>query len=311
VNPLTSFSQKIDFDLFYCHENIIINSIWPLGNNGFVANVKVKNDQEMRNNMFLLYNKTHLIKDTLYINGGIFNYLNTLDEDKFVIHSTLYSETIKIRNEQFEVIKKEKNFGALKNLLSNNFNEYMLGTFKGLQIGYTTKAKNRTLKRSKKNIPKYFYLNEKNEKVWINSGKEPVVGDQWESFTNKQLFDLGEVSRHLDNVYFNIPMVGTCYILNIKTKKIQTVLYPTEGAKSWFLTVDKKTGIHYLAGHLQDNSYDIYHIDLKKNKKTFLNNFKGFRDLIFNDKILYTKEIDEGSKSFDCYYLTNVYTKKP
>jgi hypothetical protein len=194
-------------------------------------------------------------------------------------------------------------------LLSSDFSKYTLGKFYGLEIGYETKAKDRTKKRSKKNIPRYYFLDKHGEKHWVNSGKEDVVGDQWKSFLDKPLFDLGEVSTYNGEIYFNIPMIGTCYVLNPNTKKVKTVLYPKEGANSWFLTIDKVTGSHYLVGDIGDDKFSIYHVDLNTNKKALAMEQEGFYDAIVNDKVLIKKKVISNEKDFNCFYLVPLFSK--
>ena len=56
--------------------------------------------------------------------------------------------------------------------------------------------------------------------------KEDVVNDQWESFLNKIPFALGDINLHKNELYINIPMIGTCYVFNTKNFQIKTYLLP-------------------------------------------------------------------------------------
>lgn len=312
ITGVKTNGQEIDTSVFFCHENLEIKFLWPVGGDQFVANIRYLETErfpgkEMRlSDMYLLFNKSHIVTDTIYV-SSTGRSVNVLNEKTISFTSKYDSKVYKISDGQFQLLSSEKG----KNLSSvGSENEYMLGSFNGLEIGYVSEAKNRTLKKSKKNIPKYFYLDKVGQKVFLNSGKEDLRGDQWESFLNKTPFALGDVNLYMDEVYINIPMVGICYILNTKTLKVKTVLLPQDGAESWFLNLDKKTGIHYLIGHLKDESFDIYHVDLNSNTKTLLANVEGFMDLIYNDEILYRKELLEGNKKFYCYYLYSAYLKK-
>ena len=207
-----------DETLFYCNENAGIKFIWALSDEYFVANARNSNENGVSGNLFLLFDKSHLVVDSLYNKGGFLNSLVVNKNNEFMISTTLHNESYGIVNNQFNLINREKNKGGIAVLLSSDYSKYTLGKFYGLEIGYETNAKDRTKKRSKKNIPRYYFLDKHGEKHWVNSGKEDVVGDQWKSFLDKPLFDLGEVSTYNGEIYFNIPMIGTCYILNPNTK---------------------------------------------------------------------------------------------
>ena len=122
-------------------------------------------------------------------------------------------------------------------------------------------------------------------------------------------FALGDINLFKKDLYINIPMIGVCYIFNTQNFNVKTVLLPKEGAMSWFLNIDKKTGTHYLIGHKEDKTFDIYHVDMKNNKKTFLKNVEGFMDLIYNDQVLYRNVTKEGDKNISCYYFESVYKR--
>lgn len=308
-----NLNAQDDFDsehLFYCNENVDIKFIWPLSEDYFVANARYETKGgRFTSNLFLLFNREHLIVDSLYTHGGFLNSLVVTENNSFSLATTLTTETYTIVNDAFVLNSSEKNKGAMATLISSDFSKYSLGRFYGIEVGYETDAKDRTKKRSKKNIPRYYYLSDDGKKQWVNSGREKVVGDQWRSFMDKPLFDLGEVTSYKGEIYFNIPMIGTCYILNPKTGKVRTVLYPTEGANSWFLTVDKVTNTNYLVGDMGDDQFSIYHIDLKTNKKALVTTQQGFYDAIVNDQILVKKEIALDRKnSFNCFYLVPIFS---
>ena len=303
--------QKFDPNLFYCNENTEIKYLWPVGQNQFVANVRYLKYESFSgkhmylSNLYLLFNESNLVADTVHI-SSLGTSVNVLDDQTIMFTSKFGSEN-DISEGKFNQISNSKNPNVLEVIQAEEANEYMLGTFNGIEVGYISKAKNRTLKRSKKNIPRYFYIDANGNRKFINSGKEDVVNDQWESFLNKIPFALGDINLHKNELYINIPMIGTCYVFNTKNFQIKTYLLPTEDADSWFLNLDKKTGFHYLIGHKKDEIFDIYSIDLKNNHKTFLKNVKGFMDLIYNDQILYRKETIEGDKQFFCYYFEPAY----
>jgi len=299
--------QEIENDLFYCNENIDIKFIWPISDSFFIANVWPQTDKGFQSNLLLLFDRSHLIVDTLYVQSGLINGITPLDKNRFILSTTLNTFEYKITNNKITPFKNQKYPGGLAALLSFGFNQYTIGSFFDLKIGYETKAKNRIKKRSKKNIPRYYFEDKDKKRTWINSGKEDIKGDQWTSFADKSLFDLGEVTVFKNDIYFNIPMIGRCYILNAKTHKIKTILYPEIGAKSWFLTVDKVRGIHYLVGNTHKNSFAIYYVDIEKNKKSFVREVEGFYDAIINDKVLLKKQIKENGKKFNCFYLTPLY----
>lgn len=309
---LNTYAQELDSNLFYCNENIEIKYLWPVGQNQFVANVRyLKNEsfsgeQMYLSNMYLLFNESNLVTDTVYI-SSLGRSVNVLDDQTLMFTSKFGSEKYDISEEKFNQISNFNNPNILEVIQAEEENEYMQGTFNGIEIGYISEAKNRTLKRSKKNIPRYFYIDANGNRKFINSEKEDVVNDQWESFLNKMPFALGDINLYKDELYINIPMIGTCYVFNTKNFQIKTYLLPTEDADSWFLNLDKKTGFHYLIGHKKDETFDIYRIDLKNNHKTFLQNVEGFMDLIYDDQILYRKETIEGDKQFFCYYFEPVY----
>jgi hypothetical protein len=311
VNKISAQETYNDENLFYCNENINIKFIWALSDEFFVANAKYKTEGGLSSNLFLLFDKSHLIIDSLYSQGMFLNSLTVNDNNEFVMNTALYSERYKIVSNQFSLIDREQNKGAMASLLSSDFNKLNLGKFYGVEVGYETSAKDRTKKRSKKNIPRYYYINKSGEKQWVNSGKEEVVGDQWKSFLDKPLFELGEVTSYNGEIYFNIPMIGTCYILNTKTLEVKTILYPTEGANSWFLTVDKITGSYYLIGDIGGNKFEIYHVNLKTNKRALIGVQEGFYDVIIDDQILLKKEVssDSDQKKFSCFYLVPIFSK--
>ncbi|WP_420387851.1 hypothetical protein [Roseivirga sp.] len=302
--------QDLDSDIFFCHENLEIRELWPVTNEQFVANIRYQSKNQftgerlISSNMFLLFDKTHLITDTVYV-SGLNKTLNILDESTISISSNYTTNIYNIGDGQFNLVSKNT-----PNQESTEKDEYLIGSINGLNLGYISKAKDRTQKRNKKNIPQYFYLNQNGERIFINSGEEKVVGDQWESFLSRFPFALGDVSQYKDELYFNIPMAGRCYILNSKSKKVKTVIFPEDGANSWFLTIDKMNGTHFLIAHKADNSFDIYQIDLKTNSRTLLTNVMGYMDLIHDSKVMYRKTLTEGEKEFYCYYYRSVYTKK-
>ena len=243
---LNTYAQELDSNLFYCHENIEIKYLWPVGQNQFVANVRyLKNEsfsgeQMYLSNMYLLFNESNLVTDTVYI-SSFGRSVNVLDDQTIMFTSKFGSKKYDISEEKFNQISNSKNPNVLEVIQAEEANEYMLGTFNGIEIGYISEAKNRTLKRSKKNIPRYFYIDANGNRKFINSGKEDVVNDQWESFLNKMPFALGDINLYKDELYINIPMIGTCYVFNTKNFQIKTYLLPTEDADSWFLNLDKKT----------------------------------------------------------------------
>ncbi|KYG83326.1 hypothetical protein [Roseivirga echinicomitans] len=311
TNNLIAQDDFDDKNLFYCNESVDIEFIWPLSEDYFVANVKDRSKSGPSSELLLLLNKSHLIVDTVYVLGGFLNSLNVRENNSFTLVASFATATYKVANDQFTLVSNTTNIEAFNDLVAtSNFNQNRLGYFYGLEVGYETKAKDRTKKREKKNIPRYYYLDEDGEKRWINSGKEEVVGDQWKSFLDQPTFALGEVTSYKGEIYFNIPMIGTCYILNPQAGKVRTVLYPTEGANSWFLTVDKVTGTTYLVGDMGDDQFSIYHIDLKTNKKALVSTQQGFYDAIVNDQILVKKEIAlDRKKKFNCFYLVPVFSK--
>lgn len=308
-NDLSGQETYEDENLFYCNENIDIKFIWALSDEFFVANAKYKTERGFSSNLFLLFDKSQLIVDSLYAQGGLFNSLVVTDRNEFSLATTTSTENYKIIDDQFVLNSRESNKEGLKVLFASDFRKYTLGKFMGLEVGYETEAKDRTKKRSKKNIPRYYYINKSGEKQWVNSGKEEIVGDQWKSFLDKPLFELGEVTSYNEEIYFNIPMIGTCYILNTKSLKIKTVLYPTEGANSWFLTVDKITGSFYLIGDIGGDKFEIYYVDLKTNKRALIGVQEGFYDVIIDDQIMLKKEVTSDRKKFNCFYLAPIFSK--
>ena len=177
----TQCQELINHNLFYCHENIELKYLWPVGNGQFVTNVryletkKIPGQEMYLSNMFLLFDKSHIVTDTVYI-SNLGRSVNVLDEKTILFTSKFGSKTFDISNGKFDLIKNDRNPDILKLVAEEKNNRYMLGTFNGVEIGYLSKAKNRTLKRSKKNIPRYFYLDNEGNQVFINSGKEKIVG---------------------------------------------------------------------------------------------------------------------------------------
>ena len=292
--------------LFYCNESLEIETIWPLSRSNFVAHIAPESKRPRSGEQFLLFNRSRLVTDTLIAEGGIFNHFVVLDQGEFIITTTLKTHLYKVVDDKFELISSTKNPSGLATLMSSDFSDYPIGEFLGFELGYESSAKDRTKKRSKKNIPRYYYK-VNGQKEWVNSGKEEVAGDQWESFMDKTFLLLGDVTQFKESVYFNIPMAGRCYILNAQSKKVKTLLYPSEGAKSWYLTIDRVKGSHYLVGQTKDKVFKIYHVNLETGKRTYLKDVTHFYDMIIDDKVLIKKEVKEGKKKFNCFYLKPLY----
>ena len=133
-------------------------------------------------------------------------------------------------------------------------------------------------------------------------------GSQWRLsiFTLAQLLNTTpQILLELieDDIYVDIPVIGRCFVMNTKTKIIEEIKYPTEGAKSWLYTVDQVTSTNYLVAFKGDSQFSIFHVNKKSKKLTWLKDLTNFYDLIWNDRAL-TKQ-QEANET--CYSFKPIY----
>ena len=99
-------------------------------------------------NLYLLFNESNLVADTVISSLG--TSVNVLDDQTIMFTSKFGSEKYDISEGKFNQISNSKTPNVLEVIQAEEANEYMLGTFNGQEVGYISKAKNRTLKRSRK-----------------------------------------------------------------------------------------------------------------------------------------------------------------
>tara|TARA_B100000965_G_C19601378_1_gene762886 strand:- start:5597 stop:6574 length:978 start_codon:yes stop_codon:yes gene_type:complete len=296
-------------NLFYCSQAYSINQLWPISNSYFLGNIKYQSGKYVKNDLILLFNENHLVVDSLVITSGFINNVSIFKDNYFSIATSLKTTDYIIDSDKIVEIKTTPNQGGAK-IFSGDMSDVILANYQGLTFGYTTKAKDRTKKRDKKNIPRFYYQHTgSKEKNWINPISEPLKGDQWKSFQERDLFALGEVIHWENKVYFSIPMVGKCYVFDLKTKLIDQILFPEGEAKSWYFTIDRANGKKYLIGDKGKNLFDIFYIRLDGDspKKHFVTEVEGFFDIIFADQALLKENLDFENGSQECYFLKNIY----
>jgi hypothetical protein len=296
-------------ELFYCSQSFSINQIWPISDSYFLANIKYNEGKFFRSDLLFLLNKNHLVTDSLLITSGFINNISIYANNRFSIATSMNTSDYSIKGDKIvrDELKPNKNGGSI---FSGDMSDIVLANYQGYTFGYETKAKDRTKKRSKRNVPKFYYQDENSkEKNWINSGSEPIKGDQWKSFQSRDLFALAEVINWEGKIYFSIPMIGKCYIFDLKTKIVDQILYPEDGAESWYFTIDRATGKKYLIGDMGNDLFDIYYVQLESNniKKQFLKQAQGFFDTIFQDKIILKRNLTFDNTQQACYLLQNLY----
>lgn len=290
--------------LFYCQKDLKIVNLWPFENNYFIANIRYElNEKQQAQNLFLLFNESHLIVDSLYLKSGFLNSLDVIGKSQFTLSSSLYTDLYDVSDGKFNRLNRQKIPGALEKLISGDFNNMELGYFQGILIGYKSKAKDRTRLKKKKDVPRYFYTSKQEEQVWFNSGADEVIFNQWPNFFDKSLFDLGRVESLKDKVFVNIPVIGKCFVLNTKQMTIDEIRYPTTGADSWLFFIDKVRGSSYLVSYSGNNNFSIYFLNPDSKELTWIKDVENFYDLIWDDKIL----IKKSENNEVCYYLEPLF----